>query len=66
MLVVASKEIGLEVKADKTKYVVMSGDQNAGRSHSMKIDNISFERVEKFKYLGTTQIKHPTRCNNQS
>ena len=34
-LVVASKEIGLEVNADKTKYLVMSRDQNAGRSHSI-------------------------------
>jgi hypothetical protein len=53
-LVVAAKEIGLEVNADKTKYMVMSRDQNAGRTHSMKIDNSSFERVEEFKYLGTT------------
>jgi len=29
-LVVASKEIGLEVNADKTKCMVMSPDQNAG------------------------------------
>jgi hypothetical protein len=28
--VVASKEVGLEVKASKTKYLVMSRDQNAG------------------------------------
>jgi len=53
-LIVASKEIGLEVNVDKTKYMVMSRDQNAGRSHNMKIDNSSIERVEEFKYLRTT------------
>jgi len=51
---VASKEIGREVSADKTKYIVMFRDQNAGQSHSVKTDNSSFERVEEFKYLGTT------------
>jgi len=54
-LVVATKEIGLEVNADKTKYMVMSRDRNAGRGHSVKIDNSSIERVEEFKYLGTTK-----------
>jgi hypothetical protein len=49
-----AKEIRLEVNADKTKYMVMSRDQNAGRTHSMKTDNGSFERVEEFKYLETT------------
>ena len=34
--------------------MVMSRDQNAGRSYSITIDNIYFERVEEFKYLGTT------------
>jgi len=53
-LVVATKEIGIEVNADKTKYMIMSRDQNGGRSHSMKIDNSSIERVEEFKYLGKT------------
>ena len=53
-LIVASKVIGLEINADKTKYMVMSRDLNAGQSHGMKIDNISFERVEELKYLGTT------------
>ena len=52
-LVVASKEIGPEVHADKTNNIVMSRDQNEGRSHNIKIENSSFERVEQFKYLGT-------------
>jgi hypothetical protein len=51
-LVASSKEIGLEVNADKTKYVVISRDQNAGRSPNIKIDNSSFEMVVEFKYLG--------------
>ena len=50
----ASKEFGLEVNADKTKYMVMSRNENAGRSYSMKIDKSSFETVEDFKYLGAT------------
>ena len=37
----------------KTKYTVISQDQNAGRSHNIKNDSSSFERVEEFKYLGT-------------
>ena len=32
-LVAATREIRLEVSADKTKYMVMSRDQNAGRNH---------------------------------
>ena len=53
-LVVASLEIGLEVNADKIKYMVISQDQNAGWSHSIKNDYSSFEKMEEFKYLGTT------------
>jgi hypothetical protein len=34
--------------------MVMSRDRNAGRDDSVKIDNSSVERVEEFKYLGTT------------
>ena len=44
-LVVSSKEIGLEVNTDKTNYMVMSWDQNAGRSHGinpLKVWNSSY------------------------
>jgi len=34
--------------------MVMFRDQNAGRSHNIKIDNSAFEKVEEFRYLGTT------------
>jgi len=34
-LLVGSKEIGLEVNADKTKYMDMQQDHNLGRSHSI-------------------------------
>jgi hypothetical protein len=47
----ASRKTGLEV--NKTKYMVMSRDKNAGRSYSTKIDNSSSEKAEEFKYLGT-------------
>jgi hypothetical protein len=46
----------MEANADKTKYMVMSRDQNAGRSHNIKNDSSSFEKVEDFKYLETILI----------
>jgi len=46
-----SKEIGLEVIADKMKYVFMSRDQKAGCSHSIRTGCAYLERVEDFKYL---------------
>ena len=56
-LVAPTREIGLEVSVDKTKHMVMSRDQNAGRNHSVRNDNCTFERVDDFKYLGTTVTK---------
>jgi len=54
VLLVASKEVGLEVNAEKSKYIVMSRDQNAGRNHVIKNVSRAFERVEQFRCLGTT------------
>ena len=34
--------------------IQMSRDQKAGRIHSVRMDNSTFERVEEFKNLGTT------------
>ncbi|KAJ4445386.1 hypothetical protein ANN_07191 [Periplaneta americana] len=54
ILVKASKAIGLEVNPEKTKYMIMSRDQNIVRNGTIKIGDLSFEEVEKFKYLGAT------------
>ncbi|KAJ4434392.1 hypothetical protein ANN_22952 [Periplaneta americana] len=50
----ASKEIGLEVNPEKTKYMIMSRDQNIVRNGTIKVGHLSFEEVEKLKYLGAT------------
>jgi hypothetical protein len=50
----ASKEVGLEVNPEKTKYMLVSRCQKAGQRQSIKTGNRSFESVAKFKYLETT------------
>jgi hypothetical protein len=50
-LIDASKDVGLEVNVEKTKYVLVSRDQNAGQNWEIKIGNRSFENVFQFKYL---------------
>jgi hypothetical protein len=48
----ASKEVGLEVNPEKTKYMLVSKCQKVEQRQSIKIGNRSFEDVTKFKYLG--------------
>jgi hypothetical protein len=52
----ASKEVGLVLNVEKTKYEYMSlsHHQNVGRNQELKIANRSFENVSQIKYLGTT------------
>ncbi|KAJ4434450.1 hypothetical protein ANN_23012 [Periplaneta americana] len=54
ILLEASKAIGLEVNPEKTKYMFMSRDQNIVRNENINIGDLSFEEVEKFKYIGAT------------
>ncbi|KAJ4428714.1 hypothetical protein ANN_25707, partial [Periplaneta americana] len=54
ILLEASRAIGLDVNPEKTKYMIMSRDQNIVRNGNIKIGDLSFEEVEKFKYLGAT------------
>jgi hypothetical protein len=54
-LVIISKEISLELNSEKTKYVVKSRDQNAGKNVKVQVGNKSFATVEQFNYFGTTQ-----------
>jgi hypothetical protein len=49
----ASTEIGLEVNSEKTKYMFMSCHQTDGQSNYIRVANKSFEKVAKFKYLGS-------------
>ncbi|KAJ4433920.1 hypothetical protein ANN_16234 [Periplaneta americana] len=73
ILLQASKEIGLEVNLEKTKYMIMSRDGNIVRNGNIKIGNLSFGEVEKFKYLRATvtnindtreEIKHRINTGN--
>jgi hypothetical protein len=50
----ASKEVGLEINAEKTKYILLSRHQNAGQNSDIQIGNRSLENVSQFKYLETT------------
>jgi hypothetical protein len=74
-LIVHSKVVGLEVNAEKTKYMLLSVHQNAGQNHDIKIANRWFESVAQFRHLGSTAFLMPTesamvngnwRRNNES
>jgi hypothetical protein len=54
ILIYASKEVGLEINVDKTKYMLLSRHQNVVQNRDIKIANRLFENVSQLKCLGTT------------
>jgi hypothetical protein len=53
ILIDAIKEVGIEIKVEKTKYMLLSCHQNVGQNRDIKIANRLLENVSQFKYLGT-------------
>jgi hypothetical protein len=53
-LLEARRNAGLEINAEKAKYMIMSHHQNSGQNQNIRTANELFENVEKFKYLGMT------------
>jgi hypothetical protein len=55
-LLEASRDVGVEINAEKTKYVIMSRHPNSEQNQNVRTANESFESVATFKHLGTTLI----------
>jgi hypothetical protein len=55
-----SRDVCLEINAQKTKYMIMYRHQNSGQNQNIRIANESFEKVAKFKFFGTK----PTNWND--
>jgi hypothetical protein len=53
-LLETSRDIGLEINAEKTKYMIISRHPNSRQNQNIRTANELFENVAKFKYLGTT------------
>ena len=54
LFIKASKDIGLEVNSEKTKYMITSRHQNIIQNQTIVIGNLSFENVQNIKCLGGT------------
>jgi hypothetical protein len=60
----ASKEVGLEGNAEKTKYMLLSRHQNARQNRDIKIGNRCFENMAQFIYWDdSSKSKLDSRVN---
>jgi hypothetical protein len=62
-LLMASRDTGLEINAEMTKYMIMSCHPNSGQNQNIRIADEPFEKVSKFKYLGTTLTNQNDICD---
>jgi hypothetical protein len=51
-LLEASRDVGLEINAEKTKYMIMSRHPNSGQNQNIRIANELLENVAKFNTWG--------------
>jgi hypothetical protein len=56
-ILIDSKEVGLEVSAEKSKYMLMPHQQNAGQNHNINISNRPSENVAQFIVFGNNSNK---------
>jgi hypothetical protein len=59
----ASRDTGLEINEEKTKYMIMSHHSNSGQNQNVRIADESSEKVAKFKHLGTTLTNQNDICD---
>jgi hypothetical protein len=60
----ASKEVCLEINVEKTKYMLLSHQQNVGKNRDIKTANRSFENISQFKYFIQEEIKRRLNSDN--
>jgi hypothetical protein len=53
---IASRDAGVEINAEKTKHMIKCRYQNSGQNQNIRIANESFENVATFRYSRTTLI----------
>jgi hypothetical protein len=53
-LLEASRDVGVEINSEKTKYMIMSHYPNSGQNRNIRIVSESFENMAKFKYFRMT------------